>query len=394
MLVVGAVFSVIAPQGLTWLPALLALIMAWVWRNSEAAGRPLDALKSNPHVFIALALFLVWTMFRSLTALNPGSALAIAGPFFFSLAAVVATMLLPVRMGFNGRWLWRFFPILHALLSVVILLFMFKIIDISAIAGQRFSYHWHYNRAALFTALLWPLSFYVIRVLARTTYWRFLIGAPLYVLTLLAVVSASSQSAQLAFLVISAVQILGLMNLNLTTRLVGIGASAGIMLMPLVFGPFYRWFHDSSLWNFNQDTVTERMRLWRSSLDYIWQSPWIGHGVEYIRDVGNRNPDTGALMMHNHPHSFLFQLWVDTGLVGAAILSVLIILLSQTIRKTGREAGVLFVALMAGILSIWAVSHGIWQSWFVGLAGMICAFGAFVHQRSALLARMRLAPDT
>ncbi len=394
ILAAAAVFSIIGPQGLTWLPAVLALAMAWACRNPAAPVRPAEVVRDAPYVFGALALFCAWTLFRSVTAANPADALSAAVPFCFSLTAVVAAFVPPLRMGFNGRWLWRFFLILHAALSAVLLLLIFKWIDISAIGGERLGQHWHFNRAALFTALLWPISLYVIRVVATTATWRILIGAPLYALALAAVLSASSQSAQLAFLAISATQVLAKISLSLTMRLIGFGASALVLLTPLMFGPIYGWFRGSAAWELNHKTVAERMWLWRSSLDYIWQSPWIGHGVEYIRQAGNVNPDTGAAMTHNHPHSFLFQVWVDTGLVGAAILSALFVIVARMIRGVGGDGGQMFAALMAGIIAIWAVSHGMWQSWFVGLAGLIAAFGGFLHQRSALLARMKLPPDT
>jgi exopolysaccharide production protein ExoQ len=394
VLAAGVVCSVIAPQGLTWLPALVAVVMLVAWRTDTPGGNMWVLARENGHVLAVLALFLAWVMARSFTAINPSGALRTAGPFVFTLVAVVATLLLTARMGFNGRWLWLYFPILHTALSVAILLFVFNLVDISAYGGQRFSKDWHFNRAALLAALLWPMSFRVVRILAASWQARVLAGAPLLGLTCLAVFSSSSQSAQLALIVMLVVQVLGMLNLKLTMHLIGFGASAAIMVTPLVFGPFYRWFRETPMWHLNELTVTARMRIWRMSLDHVLQSPWIGHGVEFVRETGDLNPATGMLMFHNHPHSFLFQVWVDTGLVGAALLSLLIILVSRVIARIGGETGLLFAVLMVGILTIWAISHGMWQSWFVGLSGVTCIFGALIHQRSLVLADMGFAADS
>jgi hypothetical protein len=40
-------------------------------------------------------------------------------------------------------------------------------------------------------------------------------------------------------------------------------------------------------------------------------------------------------------------------------------------------------AQLAGVLAIWSVSHGMWQPWFVGLAGFALVFGLICAQRAA-----------
>ncbi len=393
-LFVTAVFSIFSPQAFTWLPAALALLMARLWPQKLSTGHPYDGVRAYPAVFALLTLFVLWTAVCTARATEPANALIVSGGFFFCAASAVAMILLPIRMGFNGRWAWQFFPLLHLGLMAGVMVFVLRLVDVSAIGGKRFAETWHYNRAAVLVALLLPLSLFAIRQMA-TTRRRFLLRfAPLYGLTGVVVFASESQSAQLAFLVMSLLHALAVVNIGLAVQVTGLGAAFVLMLTPLIFGGAYAWLHDSPLWGVNQNTVTERMLIWRSMLDYIWQSPWIGHGLEFVREAGNVNPETGTMMRPNHPHSFLFQVWVDAGLVGAAILSLLILSIAQMIRSIGGASGRMFITLMAGILTVWAVSHGMWQSWFVGMAGICCAYGAFMHQRSALVARMGLARDT
>lgn len=389
-----ALFALLAPQALTWLPAALAVVMLLVWPEQPSSGQPFDAVRIHAAPVLLLLAMLAWVLFRNGLAPSPAAGWMPLGAFAFCLLSVVVTLLLTVRMGFNGRWFWSYFLCLHAVFQAVLLLFVWRWLDLSAIGGSRLTMVWHFNRAAVLAVLLLPLSFFAIRQMARS--WRqcLLWSVPLYALTGLVVFASESQSAQLSFFLISLVQALALINLNLAVKVTGLGAALVVMFTPLVFGRAYGWFRESFLWDLNQGTVTERMLIWRSMLDFIWQSPWIGNGIEFVREVGNVNPETGAMMRPNHPHSFVFQVWVDTGLVGAAVLSLLILSIARMIRSIGGASGQMFITLMAGILAVWAVSHGMWQSWFVGMAGLCCTYGAFMHQRSALLARIGLVRDT
>ena len=106
-------------------------------------------------------------------------------------------------------------------------------------------------------------------------------------------------------------------------------------------------------------------------------------GVEFVRVMGYRDPETGILTAETHPHSFLFQIWVDIGFVGVALLIGVIVLLAEMIRRVEGPARVMYAAIMAGGLAIWSVSHGMWQSWFVGLLGISIIYAGIAHHRGS-----------
>jgi O-antigen ligase len=67
-----------------------------------------------------------------------------------------------------------------------------------------------------------------------------------------------------------------------------------------------------------------------------------------------------------HPHNGFLQLWLELGVVGVTIASVLLIQLLAAIRRSTLSPIELApsFAVVASALVVLSLSYGIWQSWW------------------------------
>ncbi len=382
LLPVACGFAVVSPQGLTWLPLLIGVAMAVAWRTHLITRQPWRQL-ADASLFIAvLALFGLWSIIRSFTAADPSMAFAASVPFLFSLTLIVVSFPLTAGVSTDGRWHWGFFPIVNVILALVTALAANGMINLTPLGGSRLGELWHFNRAALLSALLLPVSLFAIGAMRLGTYQSRAFHGLTVIMVGLGVFGSYSESAQLAFAVILVVYGLALVLGSLLPRLVAWGLAAGLLALPFVFVSLFEWLHATGLWDAKPLTVKPRLLMWRAMVDSIRDAPLIGHGVEFVRAMGYRDPETGILTVQTHPHSFLFQIWVDIGFVGVALLIGTIMLLAEMIRRVEGPARVMYAAIMAGGLVIWSVSHGMWQSWFVGLLGISIIYAGIAHHRN------------
>ncbi|MGL5734524.1 MAG: hypothetical protein ACRCYS_06630, partial [Beijerinckiaceae bacterium] len=163
-LVIAGLMVMSGPQGLTWLVTILAMFCIVALPRSIAFAWRAPAGPDVQLFFMCLALFLIWLLFRTVTAINFNDALFGTGTFLFSFtSAFVACMLV---LGYTpvGRWRWGYFPVANiglALLLVAILLVVMYMLTVRA-PTMRHQNLYHYNRGAVYVTLLLPLSWYAI----------------------------------------------------------------------------------------------------------------------------------------------------------------------------------------------------------------------------------------
>ena len=320
LLVTACVFAIIAPQGLTWLPLVLALALARAARmgasGPEAASSPwaLNWRMAWPVALPWLA-FGLWAGFRALTSPMVQAPIVFVS-FVFAFASSALALVLCSRMAPGGRWHWGFFPALSLVFALVLELILSGALSLASLGGPRLATTWHYNRAAVMLALLLPLAIFAVARMSLGRVAKATLGAIVVVASAAVILRSESESAQLALVLILLVQLVCLVRLAWAKWLIILGAAVAIMLMPLVMRPLVEWLAQTSFWTGSYQSVVERFRLWVGIMPYIEASPVIGNGIEYVRDIGYQDFQSGRQMSHNHPHSFLMQTWVDLGLVG------------------------------------------------------------------------------
>jgi hypothetical protein len=391
LLALAAVFAIIAPQGLTWLPLVLALALAGAMRVGASRSAGLDHVGGVDGRGVWLAgwaaalpwlAFGLWAGFRALTS-PMVQAPAVLGSFALAFAGSAIALGLSARIPPHGRWHWGFFPALSLIFALLLELILSGAVSLAALGGPRLASKWHYNRAAVMLALLLPLAIFAIGRMPFARAARVGLGVIVVLASSAVIFRSESESAQLALALIIIVQLVCRIRVAWARWLIILGAAAAILLMPLVMRPLVAWLVETPFWTGRYQSVVERFRLWVGIMPYIEASPWIGNGIEFVRDIGFRDFQSGRQMLHNHPHSFLMQTWVDLGLVGVVLVLWCIHAgTSAAARAASQPAAAMQLSVVAAVLGVWAVSHGMWQAWFVGMSGFAIVFARLLARRA------------
>ncbi|MDA1088899.1 MAG: O-antigen ligase family protein [Proteobacteria bacterium] len=115
----------------------------------------------------------------------------------------------------------------------------------------------------------------------------------------------------------------------------------------------------------------QRQTIWSHAIDIAMRSPWFGNGINVI----NLLPGADALMPRNtlnvipsHPHSWLVEVFAETGVFGALALLTLVVAsclkLAGDYLKNGDTA--LFAALLVnvGYWSSGLLNVSFWSAWW------------------------------
>lgn len=155
-------------------------------------------------------------------------------------------------------------------------------------------------------------------------------------------------------------------------KLLGLGTASVIMSAPWVFG----FITAGATYANATDSASYRAAIWHHVLDLIHEHPITGLGLGAFRTM--REPIesgvfTGQMMIPNHPHNMLLQLWGETGAVGAGLLSLAILIASWRIpdqRKLGA-AGLRGAAVVGAMVAITAVYFDLWNEWWWAVGGLL-----------------------
>ncbi len=120
-----------------------------------------------------------------------------------------------------------------------------------------------------------------------------------------------------------------------------------------------------------------RLEIWQNAARLIEQKPWFGWGLDASKTFTQayNYTDIGvSRLIPWHPHNAALHLWLETGLVGAALLSALVLVLTLSlVRSLSHDNKATAGAVGAiGAFCVFAfVSFGVWQAWFLS-----CGFAA------------------
>lgn len=116
-----------------------------------------------------------------------------------------------------------------------------------------------------------------------------------------------------------------------------------------------------------------RLDIWAFTAEQTLRHPIFGWGLDASRAFQ-------PFMLH--PHSAPLQVWLELGLVGAILFAAAWFLISRRAAATGPQG----LAAAASYFVIGALSFGIWQEWWLGLAAMTTVW--------VMIADARLTPKT
>lgn len=137
--------------------------------------------------------------------------------------------------------------------------------------------------------------------------------------------------------------------------IVGTGIAAIILLAPwvvLASGGLFDWAGErlGASW-------AARLEIWSFAAEQTLKHPIFGWGLDASRAFQ-------PFMLH--PHSVALQVWLELGLVGAVLLAAGWYLVVQRAGAMGPQG----LAATTGYFVIGALSFGMWQEWWLGLAAL------------------------
>jgi O-antigen ligase len=167
-------------------------------------------------------------------------------------------------------------------------------------------------------------------------------------------------------------------------RVIGCAVAAFLMSAPVLFGFVARGAETSTA----VTSMDYRRIIWDRVLDIVWQSPITGSGLGVLRAHSETIPDgafAGQLFIPNHAHNMTLQLWAETGGIGAALLSVAIILAAfrlpapSSLGAQGRRAA----ALVGVMLAVCTVSFDLWNEFWWAIGGLLAVLAILTSKNAA-----------
>ena len=108
-----------------------------------------------------------------------------------------------------------------------------------------------------------------------------------------------------------------------------------------------------------------RLDIWRFAADRIAERPFFGWGLDASRTFSPSIP--------LHTHDAALQIWLELGVVGAAIVCLFwtwLILQLDRLEARDRPLAAACAAAASAYLTIGAMSFGVWQEWWLALGAL------------------------
>jgi O-antigen ligase len=228
-----------------------------------------------------------------------------------------------------------------------------------------------YNRGATMVALLvWPatLLLYRWRRGAAVLFW---IGALALLQTLL------SGAAVLAILAGGVVFLLAWIAPRILPIMLAVLVSAYLLTSPLISATLA---DRDSVMRYENDlprSTYHRLLVWSFAAERILERPILGWGFGSSRKLpgGNEMVDTSEQAMPLHPHNGALQLWLELGVVGAFLATLLAVTLLLAIRRAPlRIDNAASLGFFTSTFVILCISYGLWQSWWLSAIWLVGGF--------------------
>lgn len=250
-----------------------------------------------------------------------------------------------------------------------------------------------FNRAAVALCVLaWPA------MLAAQRFVRPAVSLLVPLVLTAIVVWTESQSALVGLVAGTVVLAAAGVAATLTRRVVAIGLVVGMLAAPWIAMEL-QILKPSALTDWRSAAVGARMEIWDAIAKKALERPLTGWGVEAVRLMPrlydqavfyNRKRPTTL-----HPHNGALQVWVELGIAGVVATIAIVLQFLSRIGRLEGQAHHTALALFVSFATLAVVSHGLWQSWWLGLIGAAVALFAIARptERPQERPKEREAPE-
>lgn len=127
---------------------------------------------------------------------------------------------------------------------------------------------------------------------------------------------------------------------------------------------------------FQSGYAPHRMEIWDYVTRYAMNNPFWGYGVDATRVVTDF--DSGEIYQPGktilHPHNFAIQIWIEFGMIGVALFSLLFGSLFASIKSIQASLPrATTLAVFIALAAAGSTGYGLWQGWWIGTFVMMTA---------------------
>lgn len=155
---------------------------------------------------------------------------------------------------------------------------------------------------------------------------------------------------------------------------------AFILVVPLASSGFKAQLHEAEWLPYS---AKERVVLWGYTAEQIPKAPILGIGLASARKIqqdqttGRKPKGSGFTWQGGwHSHNAFLQTWYELGAVGVFLLIVAGMSVFGYIGRLSTAIQPFILAQLTAFLVISAFSWGMWQSWFMAIAGLTAMYAA------------------
>ena len=195
---------------------------------------------------------------------------------------------------------------------------------------------------------------------------------------LLMLALTQSQAAQLAFLIGITLIFTFPSKQKVTFHILAVIITLSLMLTPYIVTMLSTLLADqaqSTLW-LQEAYAGHRLEIWSFVTKYAMNNPLYGFGIEAAKYVPAFEHDyvhhkTATIL---HPHNFAIQIWIEFGVIGATLFSVILLFCIHRLSNIENlHVRKMITIILLITLIIASMTYGLWQSWWLGTFVFILA---------------------
>tara|TARA_R110000868_G_scaffold144412_1_gene363560 strand:- start:3205 stop:4413 length:1209 start_codon:yes stop_codon:yes gene_type:complete len=129
-----------------------------------------------------------------------------------------------------------------------------------------------------------------------------------------------------------------------------------------------------------------RLEIWTYVSELIKERPLFGYGLDASRPLNSEMELAGYQIerLPMHPHNASLQVWLETGLVGAALLTCTLVFLGGRIASAPRlslSQAIATAWVLVTYVSLVLFSYGVWQEWHQAVLALAAMAAMFLGAR-------------
>ncbi len=116
--------------------------------------------------------------------------------------------------------------------------------------------------------------------------------------------------------------------------------------------------------------LSQRLEIWEYSSKLALERPILGHGFDssrFLGSLGETVPGTNWPALPLHPHNAFLQIWLELGLVGICLVSILLGTIWRYFEcELDQNHDISFaIACFVAVMTLSLISFGVWQYWWI-----------------------------